>query len=94
MNKTIIVETMNEFAIEAKLFNGDRINFLQDGLSLNNPKIFEQVKKHLSFLRGMFNHLHHTIFSIKIKLFIVDDFHRNIFEQWRVNRNGDNEEIN
>ncbi|WP_088065512.1 TipAS antibiotic-recognition domain-containing protein [Bacillus thuringiensis] len=84
MNQTIDVESMNDSATEAKSFNEYVIKFLQEGFSANDSKVFEWVKKHLSFLtkRGRPSTPHD--FLNQTELYIVDDFHRNMFEQWQV----------
>lgn len=83
-NQTIDVESMNAAAMEAKLFNEDMIKFLQGGVSANDPKVFERVKEHLSFLEQAGHPSTSHDFLNQTELFIVDDFHRNMFEQWQV----------
>ncbi|MGI0535404.1 MerR family transcriptional regulator [Bacillus pfraonensis] len=83
-NQTIDVESMNDSAIEAKSFNEDMIKFLQEGVSANDPKVFERVKKYLSFLEKDGHPSTPHDFLNQTELFIVDDFHRNMFEQWQV----------
>lgn len=83
-NQKIDVESMNDSAIEAKSFNEDMIRFLQEGIPANNPKVFKRVKEHLSFLEKYGIPSTPQDFLNQTELFIVDDFHRNMFEQWQV----------
>lgn len=83
-NQTIEVEPMNDLAIEAKSFNEDMIKFLQEGIAANDPKVFERVNEHLSFLEKGGYPSTPQDFLNKTDLFISDDFHRNMFEQWQV----------
>ncbi|MGC4376682.1 MerR family transcriptional regulator [Fictibacillus sp. Mic-4] len=83
-NQTIDVESMNDSAMEALSFNEDMIRFLQEGFSANDPKVFERVKKHLSILEKKGQPSTPQDFLNQTEFFIVDDFHRNMFEQWQV----------
>ncbi|MFP3390412.1 hypothetical protein [Brevibacillus sp. SIMBA_040] len=83
-NQTIEVEAMNDSAVEAQSFNQGMIHFLQKGVSANDPKVFDQVKKHLSFLEKKRHPSTPQDFLNQTKFFIIDDFHRNMLEQWQV----------
>lgn len=69
LNQTIDVESMNDSAMEAQSFNEDMIRFLQEGFSPNDSKVLDRVTQ--DFLN-------------QTEYFIVDDFHRNMLEQWQV----------
>lgn len=83
-NQPINVETMNDSAMEAQLFNEDMIRFLQEGFSVNDPKVLHRVKEHLLFLEKKGHPSTPQDFLNQTELFIVDDFHRNMLEQWQV----------
>ncbi|MDN9012745.1 MerR family transcriptional regulator [Brevibacillus laterosporus] len=93
-NQKIDVESMNDSAMKAQLFNEDMIRFLQEGFSANDPKVLDRVKVHLSVLDRVKVHLsilekkgHPSTpqdFLNQTEFFIVDDFHRNMLEQWQV----------
>ena len=83
-NQTIEVEAMNESAREAQSFNEGMIRFLQEGVAANDPKVFDQVKKHLSFLEKNGQPSTPQDFLNQTEFFIADDFHRNMLEQWQV----------
>ncbi len=82
--QTISVESMNDSAMEAQSFNEDMIRFLQEGFSVNAPKILERVQEHLSFLEKKGHPSTPQDFLNQTELFIVDDFHRSMLEQWQV----------
>lgn len=83
-NQTIEVEVMNDSAMEAQAFNERMIRFLQEGGSVNDPKVFDQVKKHLFFLEKTGHPSTPQDFLNQTEFFIADDFHRNMLEQWQV----------
>lgn len=83
-NQPIHVESMNDFAIEAQSFNEDMIRFLREGFSVNDPKVLNRVKEHLLFLEKKGLPSTPQDFLNQTELFIVDDFHRNMLEQWQV----------
>ncbi|MFD2132271.1 MerR family transcriptional regulator [Pseudogracilibacillus auburnensis] len=83
-NQPINVESMNDSAREAQSFNEDMIWFLQEGFSVNDPKVLERVKKHLLFLEKIGHPSTPQDFLNQTELFIVDDFHRNMLEEWQV----------
>jgi|SRR5690625_730957 len=83
-NQTIHVESLNDSAMEAQSFNEDMIRFLQEGFSVNDPKVLERVKEHLSFLKKKGHPSTPQDFLNQTELFIVDDFHRNMLEEWQV----------
>lgn len=83
-NETIDVESMNDSAMEAQAFNEDMIRFLQEGFSANDPKVLDCVKKHLSFLEKKGHSSTPQDFLNQTEFFIVDDFHRNMLEQWQM----------
>jgi DNA-binding transcriptional MerR regulator len=83
-NQSIDVESMNNSAAEAKTFNEDMIKFLQKGVSANDAKVLERVEKHLSTLEKDGHPSTAQDFLNQTELFITDDFHRNMFEQWQV----------
>lgn len=83
-NQTIEVEAMNDSAREAQAFNERMIRFLQEGVSASDPKVFDQVKEHLSFLEKKGHPSTPQDFLHQTEFFIADDFHRNMLEQWQV----------
>ena len=83
-NQAIEVEAMNDSAREAQSFNEGMIRFLQEGVSANDPKVFDKVKEHLSFLKKMGHPSTPQDFLNQTEFFIADDFHRNMLEQWQV----------
>ncbi len=83
-NETIDVESMNDSAMEARAFNEEMIRFLQEGFSINDPKVLDCVKKHLSFLEKKGHPSTPQDFLNQTEFFIVDDYHRNMLEQWQV----------
>ncbi len=80
----IDVESMNESAIEAKSFNEDMIKFLREGIPANDSKVFKRIRKHLFFLEKEGHPSTPQDFLNQTELFIIDDYHRNMFEQWQV----------
>jgi len=60
------------------------IRFLQEGVAANDPKVFDQVKKHLFFLEKNGQPSTPQDFLNQTEFFIADDFHRNMLEQWQV----------
>lgn len=84
LNQTIDVESMNDSAMEAQSFNEDMIRFLQEGFSPNDSKVLDRVKEHLSFLEKKDHPSTPQDFLNQTEYFIVDDFHRNMLEQWQV----------
>jgi DNA-binding transcriptional MerR regulator len=83
-DQPIHVESMNDSAKEAQSFNEDMIRFLQEGFSVNNPKVLDRVKEHLSFLEKKGHPSTPQDFLNQTEFFIIDDFHRNMLEQWQV----------
>ncbi|GIP31928.1 MerR family transcriptional regulator [Paenibacillus sp. J2TS4] len=83
-NQTMDVESMNDSAMEAQSFNEDMIRFLQEGFSANDPKVLERIKEHLTFLEKKGHPSTPQDFLNQTEFFIVDDFHRNMLEQWQV----------
>lgn len=83
-SQPIHVESMNDSAREAQSFNEDMIRFLQEGFSVNDPKVLERVKEHLSFLEKKGHPSTPQDFLNQTELFIADDFHRNMLEEWQV----------
>lgn len=84
LEKTIEVESMNEAAVEAQLFNKDMIRFLQECFAPSDPQVSDRIKEHLSFLerRGLPSTTQD--FLNQTEFFIKDDFHRNMLEQQQV----------
>ncbi|MEZ0118038.1 UNVERIFIED_ORG: hypothetical protein ABRZ91_001995 [Heyndrickxia coagulans] len=83
-NQAIDIESMNDSAMEAISFNEDMIRFLHEGFSPNDSKVLNRVKKHLSFLEKKDHPSTPQDFLNQTEFFIVDDFHRNMLEQWQV----------
>ncbi|MEI3605396.1 MerR family transcriptional regulator [Pseudogracilibacillus sp. SE30717A] len=83
-NQSINVKSMNDSAVEAQSFNEDMIRFLQEGFSVNDPKVLDRVNEHLLFLKKLGHPSTPQDFLNQTELFIVDDFHRNMLEQWQV----------
>lgn len=83
-NEPMDVESMNESAREAQSFNEDMIRFLQEGFSAKDPKVFDRVKEHLSFLDKKGHPATPQDFRNQTEFFIEDDFHRTMFDQWQV----------
>lgn len=83
-DKEIHVDSMNDLATESQAFNEDMIHFLKEGIASNDSIVFNRVKEHLSFLEK--NDIPSTPndFLNQTELFIVDDFHRNMLENWQV----------
>lgn len=84
LNQTIDVESMNDSAMKVQSFNEDMIHFLQEGFSPNDSKVLDRVKEHLSFLEKKGHPSTPQDFLNQTEFFIVDDFHRNMLEQWQV----------
>lgn len=78
------VESMNDSAVETQSFNEDMICYLREGYPANDPEVFERVQEHLSFLDKMGHPSTAQDFLNQTEFFIVDDFHRNMLEQWQL----------
>jgi len=82
--ETIDVESQNESAMEAQLFNKEMIRFLQEGIAPSHSAILERVKEHLSFLNRKGHPSSPQDFLNQTEFFIKDDFHRKMLEQQQV----------
>ena len=82
-NQTIDVESMNESAREAKAFNDDMVDFLLEGRTAKDPKVFSRVKDHLSFLEQKGHPATPNDFLNQTEFFLEDTFHRQMLEEWQ-----------
>lgn len=82
--QTVDVESMNDSAMEAQSFNEDMIRYLREGFPANDPEVFERVKEHLSIFKKMGHPSTSQDFLNQTEFFIIDDFHRNMLEQWQL----------
>ncbi|MFD0679143.1 MULTISPECIES: MerR family transcriptional regulator [unclassified Paenibacillus] len=79
-NNPVVLESMNEMAIEAKSFMDSIAKALKNGLRVDDEAVQSLIDEHIEFLTHHGHEINRVSFAEQTRFFLTDDFHRNMLE--------------